>query len=112
MADITIEGSLTPSTFLRRGERRTVRYTEQVQRKIDLGYVIVVGEHPEPTEIEVPEPEGGHPPKLNASREDWAEFLAQHPAGFVTEGKDRTELIAEWEAHVAGPDANDSQHDG
>lgn len=62
MADmITIEGSITPSTELARGERRTVRRTERIDRLISRGFVTVVDEHagdaPEPEKaVAAPEP--------------------------------------------------------
>lgn len=39
---ITIEGSITPSVELPRGERRTVQHTDEVQALIDGGFVVVV----------------------------------------------------------------------
>ena len=109
---VTIEGTLTPSTYLARGQRADVELTPEVLRKVALGYVKVVKYHElTDTEVEadanaeaaraelVPDPV--NPPKRNASREDWAEFLAQHASGaFVTEGKDREQLIAEWDAYL------------
>lgn len=41
---VTIEGSITPSAELPRGERRTVLYTERIQKLVKKGYInIVVG---------------------------------------------------------------------
>lgn len=39
---ITIEGSLTPSVDLPRGERRTVVRTERIERLIARGYIVEV----------------------------------------------------------------------
>ena len=47
---VTIEGSLTPSVVLPRGETRTVQLTPRIQRLIDGGFVIVK----ERTEIKPP----------------------------------------------------------
>lgn len=118
MAKVTIEGSrLSPSTFLAAGERATVQRTDRVERLIARGFVVEVPDGRTVTEVEADDnaeqsradlvPDPGTPPKRNASREDWAEFLAQHPNGYVTEGKDRDQLIAEWDADaVAGPHAD------
>ncbi|ACF05023.1 hypothetical protein Nigel_20 [Mycobacterium phage Nigel] len=112
MARITIEGSrLSPSTFLAAGERATVQRTERVERLLARGFVVEVPEQRTVTVTEVvteveadkqaaqSREELGVPPR-NASRDDWAEFLAQHPGGFVTEDKDRAALIAEWDAYA------------
>ena len=101
---ITIEGSILPSAYLARGERQVVRADDPVAAQLVLqGYAVVVSADTVPET----EPEGTgqlvpdevNPPSRSAKREDWAEFLAQHPGGFVTEGKDRAALIAEWDAY-------------
>lgn len=107
MAKITVEGSrLSPSTFLAAGERASFQHTKRIDALIAAGFIVKVDD--ETGEVVETEVEGGgtgqlvpdaeNPPKRNASREDWAEFLAQHPDGYVTEGKDRDTLIAEWDA--------------
>lgn len=106
---VTIEGSLSPSVNLPRGERRRVQLTPEVQRGIDRGYYVVVERRPDPNELTDTEVEAdanaqtsrdeSGAPARNASRDDWAEFLAEHEGGFVTEGKGRDELIAEWDAY-------------
>lgn len=98
---ITIEGSITPSTFLARGERTRVQLTDDVQALLDGGFVVEVDrETDEP--VDPPKlPEPPKPPSRSASREDWAEFLAAGEFGIVTEGKDRTALLAEWDAYTA-----------
>lgn len=106
MARVTIEGSrLSPSTFLAAGERATVQRTDRVERLIARGFVVEVPEQRTATEVEADEQadqsrEELGVPARNASRDDWAEFLARHPGGFVTEGKDRAALIAEWDAYA------------
>lgn len=118
---VTIEGSITPSAVLARGERRTVRLTERVQRLIDRGFVVVVGEAAELTPSEVhadteanadssSDPEVA--PAGNASREVWARFLESKgvtfPDGQVDEDgheddvAGRDELIAIWQASGVG----------
>ena len=113
MARVTIEGSrLSPSTFLAAGERITVQRTERVERLIASGFVVEVADERTDTEREADEQAEqsradltpytlDNPPKRNASREDWAEFLAAHSAlGITTEGKDRDALIAAWDDYL------------
>ncbi|APQ42284.1 hypothetical protein PBI_RICH_23 [Mycobacterium phage Rich] len=102
MAQITIEGSISPAAGLARGERRTVQDTPDVRAFVAKGFAVIVDERTE-TEREADEQaefarDALGVPARNASRDDWAEFLAQHPGGFVTEGKNRDQLIAEWDA--------------
>ena len=105
---ITIEGSILPSAWLARGERQVVRADDPHAKFLVLnGYAVVV-EANTVVEPEADETKGNpadavelDPPARNASREDWAEFLAQHPTGFVTEGKNRDQLIAEWDEHIS-----------
>ena len=47
MALVTLEGSVTPSTFLARGARLTVERTPYIDKLITRGYVVVV-EKPTP----------------------------------------------------------------
>lgn len=106
----TVEGTLFPAAgVLGRGERKTVAYTERIARLVAKGRLKVVEFHdPEPEQLKFPETPTDHelpndvfvpaePPKRNASREDWAEFLAIHH-GVITEGKSRDELLDEWDA--------------
>lgn len=46
MADqvVTIEGSITPSAELARGERRTVLLTDRIKRLAAKGYIVIVGD--------------------------------------------------------------------
>lgn len=104
MATITIEGSISPAAGLARGERRTVQDTPDVRAYVAKGFAVIVED--ERTDIEREADEQAEiardalgVPARNASRDDWAEFLAQHPGGFVTEGKTRDQLIAEWDAY-------------
>ena len=104
MATITIEGSISPAGGLARGERRTVQDTPEVREYVRKGFAVGVAD--ERTDIEREADEQAEiardalgVPARNASRDDWAEFLAAHPGGFVTEGKNRDQLIAEWDAY-------------
>lgn len=117
---VTIEGSITPSAALGRGQRRTVRMTDRVQKLIDKGFVILVEEAAEelplhhyadaaaaadsPMKLD-------SPPGLNASREHWARWLtanhvaypdgADRPDGVTDHVAGRDELIAIWEQQTA-----------
>lgn len=94
MASVTIEGSLSPAAFLARGERRTVQRTDRIDKLIRRGFVVVVDEE---GEVEAPPaPEPVKAPAKSASRDDWAEFLAEH-TDIVTEGLNRDALQAEYD---------------
>lgn len=101
---LTIEGSISPSVYLARGERREVRDDDpRVQRLIRGGFVNVVSESGEVEPSPLPEP--APIPARNASRDDWAEYLAAGAFGIVTEGKGRDELIAEYDKWLETHDA-------
>ncbi|OHU29021.1 hypothetical protein [Mycobacteroides chelonae] len=112
---VTIEGSLTPTDWLARGVRRTVAVTDDIRKLVKIGGAIVVAgslddpevaEHGElaPEAETNTESEGAEAqqvleypvPPRNASREDWAEFIASRGLG-VTEGKTRDELRDIWQ---------------
>jgi hypothetical protein len=107
---VTIEGSFTPTDWLPRGVRRTVEVTEDIRKLVAIGGAIVVaGSLDEPDTVaygdsddavgevaEVREVPGYPVPAGNASREDWAEFIASQGLG-VTEGKSRDELREIWQ---------------
>lgn len=100
MAQITIEGSITPAAGLARGERRTVQDTPKVRAYVAKGFAIIVDEPETPAaepDTDLTPYTTATPPRRNASREDWAEFLAAR-TDIVTEGRDRDELIAAWDA--------------
>lgn len=118
MAVVTIEGSLSPSALLARGERRTVQLTERVQRLIDAGFVKVVdsdaGDAPEP--VLDPQPEADlrtdlekHAddeaqkardelgvPSRGGSTEDWQKFLTEKGIDF-NDDDSRAVLIDRWD---------------
>lgn len=108
MARVTIEGSITPSTFLRRGHRMTVERTDYIEKLIRGGYVVVVRNLPADTEVveipaaQMPASRGESevrtdPPARNAKRSDWADFLESQDIEFG-EFDTRDELIARWDA--------------
>lgn len=111
---VLLEGTRMASVELPDGERATRRRTPYVDTMIEQGYVRVIREveindglgydaTDEQKAGELPEAENSpppaDPPARNASRDDWAEYLAQHPGGFVTEGKKHSELLADWDAY-------------
>lgn len=98
---ITLEGSILPSAHLARGERQDFRSDDPLAETLVLGGYAVVVDARTVTDAKGKESADSaelEPPKRNASRDDWAEYLAQHPHGFVTEGKDRAALLAEFDA--------------
>jgi hypothetical protein len=52
MARVTLEGSITPSTFLARGKRMTVERTDFIDKLIRKGFVNVVPDPDAKTEVE------------------------------------------------------------
>lgn len=101
---VTIEGTVMPAAgVLETGERKTVALTPYIHQLVDGGFVKIVEVHTDDDQVEVTETitssgiEELVEPKRNASRDDWAEYLAQHRSGIVTEGKNRDELQAEYD---------------
>jgi hypothetical protein len=113
MARVTLEGSITPSTFLRRGRRITVERTPYIEKLIRGGYVVVVPDPPAAEEVEaiVAEPreraddEQRIPdtPARNASRAEWAAFLEGNGIPYA-EDDTRADLIARWDDAEASAD--------
>jgi len=101
---ITIEGSISPSVYLARGERATVRSDDKRAKNLVLGgFANIVSA--DTAEVEPPVlPEPLPTPARNASRDDWAEWLAVH-TDIVTEGKGRDELVAEYDDYLKTHDA-------
>jgi len=93
MGNITIKGSLSPAAGLARDEVRTVKDTPEVRAYVEAGFADIVDEETGEATPVIPDPP--KPPKGNASRDDWAEWLAEHTS-IVTEGKDRDALQAEY----------------
>lgn len=94
---ITIEGTITPSTFLSTGDRRKVGRTPLIDKLIARGYVAVVPE--ETPRGEAPTvgntDDGSDVPSRGASRAAWAAFLTAHGKDF-TEHDKRDDLVAIW----------------
>jgi hypothetical protein len=103
MAKITIEGSISPAAGLARGERREVQDSDEVRRYVAQGFAVVVDEETGEPE-ESPLPEAAPAPARNASRYDWAEWLAEE-TDIVTEGKNRDTLQAEYDEWLKTHDA-------
>ena len=102
MATITIEGSLTPSSDLPRGQRRRVHDSDEVREFVRRGFAVVVDEDGEPEPAPLPQPVKA--PAKNDSRDEWAEFLAKH-TDVVTEGRTRDQLVGDYEVWLETHDA-------
>lgn len=97
---VTIEGSITPSAELSRGEQRTVVYSDRVARLVKRGYVVIVkgpwdDDAPADTELtpileaaQAPEPPGPHTVEATGEpnvgtevtgENTWHELAPQHP---------------------------------
>ena len=116
---ITVEGTITPSTFLAAGDRRTVTRTAFVEKLIAKGFIRVVEDTPSPTVADpVPVQETMaevdqaaattsersrlerrivDAPNRNGSREEWAKFLDSQKVAYQ-EGATRNELIERWDS--------------
>lgn len=123
MARITIEGSVTPSTFLARGVRKTVERTAYVDKLIARGFVNVVGVTPAAVEnddtftrtvtdesIVIDYADGPTitlrkdadtglvlPPGKNETRPTWQAFLNEAGVPYL-ENDTRAELIERYDA--------------
>jgi hypothetical protein len=104
MALVTIEGSVTPSSHLGRGERRTVERTDFIDKLIRNGYVTVVETITPPfTEEDLAEAIaaiGDEPVKVVPAADDslelWQEFMADQVDPLILENATRDELVAIW----------------
>lgn len=85
MAEVTIKAQQTFGG-MRAGEVATVERTPYIDRLLTRGRVALL-----------PDADADDRPKRNASRDDWAEWLAENTS-IVTEGKSRDELLAELDA--------------
>lgn len=116
MARVTVEGSLTPSTFLARGARLTVERTSYIEKLIRKGYVVVVGNSPVIQEIEsIVQPQLAataaerrivQAPFISALKSEWAEFLDSQGVAYP-EGATKSEMIARWRDLTGSGDESD-----
>ncbi|UPK64899.1 hypothetical protein MYP14_05985 [Rhodococcus pyridinivorans] len=98
---ITVEGTITPSTFLAAGARRTVTRTAFVEKLIGKGFIRVVDDETTTVESQpVAEEEiATEVPARNAKREVWAAFLERlDPDIHFTDEDGRDDLIALYES--------------
>lgn len=119
MTVVTIEGTTMPAAgVLRRGERKTVQYTNRIQRLVSGGFVKIVEEHDTPVPIEelsitdrLPRTQidikpGTAPidgvPSRNSNTETWKQFLTQKGISYP-EDAGRSQLIAFWDKVTGRP---------
>lgn len=102
MSSVTIEGTLTPAVgVLRRGERKTVQYTERIGRLVANGYVKIVGSDPAPTPVDAELAE----PAESATKTAWKAFLDAKGLEYPADAT-KADLIAGWK-HVSGQDESE-----
>lgn len=131
MAEVTVEGTLTPSVYLAKGARARVELTDAVRRKVKRGYIKIVEHHGTvgqatvevtadtaalqddlrtATEREADEQAEASRqelgvPSRGASRVDWATYLLER--GIITQDQHddtevgRNDLLAIWDAYEA-----------
>lgn len=92
MAEVTIKAQQTFGG-MRAGEVATVERTPYIDRLLARGRVVLARGRV----ALLPDADADDRPKRNASRDDWAEWLAANTS-IVTEGKSRDELLAELDA--------------
>jgi len=99
---ITVEGTITPSTFLAAGDRRTVTRTVFVEKLIAKGFIRVVEDTAAAEAVPVVEEKTEEVfavPARNAKREVWAAFLERlDPDIHFTDEDGRDDLIALYES--------------
>lgn len=117
---VVIEGTVTPSTFLAAGERRTVSRTEFVDKLIAKGFVKVVDQPTPAVSVAAPAPvaddpvesatdpaaevvqseDAAAPPSRNARRATWAKFLDNRGIDYPEEAS-RDDLVDIYTNHTA-----------
>jgi len=103
MAKVTIEGSISPSARLARGERIEVQRTERIDKLIAKGFAVVVdAKTGEPEES--PLPEAKKAPAKSASQKAWVDFLTEE-TDIEVEGKTRDQLADEYDEYLKTHDA-------
>lgn len=124
MARVTIEGSITPSTFLRRGARITVERTDYIDKLIRRGYVTVVQDFPaaaaaaaeevaqtvqaQHAAVDAERQLSGTPAR-NASRDEWAAFMGDRAQ--FDDSHTRNDLIQMWDEIQSPPRAEHQPED-
>lgn len=106
MAEVTVEGTLTPSVYLAKGARVRVELTDAVRRKVKRGYVKIVEHHGDD-----PLPVGEFAPDLRTDSEREADEQAQaarDELGVPSRGASRVD----WATFLLGKGAiTQNQHD-
>lgn len=98
MSKIVIEGTVTPSTLLSTGARKTVERNAFIEKLIAKGFIRVVADDADVEQpVEAAVVEEIDVPGRNESRETWAKFLTFQELPFP-EKATRDELVALWYA--------------
>lgn len=109
---VTIEGSLTPTTVLARGVRKTVAVTDEVRKLVQIGGAVVVD-----GSLEEPEAPGNESSSESASQAETAEETEPDSASDSPHTEADTETSAKRvrgarRSPAADPDAPQRQPDG
>ena len=102
MAKVTIEGSISPSAYLPRGERREVPRTDHIERLIRGGFVNVIEDDGDVVPTPLPEPVKA--PARNSSAETWRAFLAEQGVEHDPD-LNRDELVDAYDDYLSTHDA-------
>lgn len=96
--------ALWPVLGIAEGDTRVLERTPRVQALIDNGKLELVADIADSESAAVVDPPTTPPPapRRSASREDWAEYLAEHTS-IVTDGKSRDQLLSEFDALTRHP---------
>lgn len=115
MARIMIEGTVTPSTYLGRGERTVVEDTPFIRKLVRRGYVRIVKEPPArpPVQFDITESVERQqaaavqerrlltPPDADAPKAEWRQFLDEQGIAYPNRAT-LADLISRWEAASNG----------
>jgi|SRR5690349_12460689 len=101
MAKITIEGSLTPSARLARGERLEVQDSDEVRKFIADGFAVEVTNVETGETAPAPLPEPVKAPAKSASKEKWVEFADAQEGFEYDPDATRDEIAEAWDRHVS-----------
>lgn len=93
MATVTVTGRIS-TTYLAAGQTVTVEHTDQIDALAAAGWITI--EHADTLPAKPAPAADPNEPGRNASRDAWAEFLADRGVEF-TETDTRDDLVALWD---------------